>query len=48
MEFFTQVFADMWQNLLNFESGFITLFLGAGALLFTIVMSLVNAFSDPS
>jgi len=42
MEFFTQVFADIWQNLLNFESGFITLFLGAGALLFSIIIGLIN------
>lgn len=38
MEFFTQVFADMWYNLTQFEGGFVALFLGLGALIYALIM----------
>lgn len=43
MEFFTELFANMWQNLTQFEGGFIVLFLGVGSILYSLITMLVGA-----
>lgn len=42
MDVLWTILRDMWQGLLNFETGFIFAFLGAGALLAAIVSGIWN------
>lgn len=45
MDVFLTIIKDMWANLLDFETGWIFLFLGAGSILTAIITGLVALFS---
>lgn len=41
MDVIITILNDMWANLLNFESGFIFLFMGIGAVLVTFIQMII-------
>lgn len=41
MDVFMTILNDMWQGLLNFESGFIFAFLGVGAILVAVIQGII-------
>ena len=46
MDVIMTILNDMWANLLNFESGFIFLFMGIGAVLLAIISGFVSMLND--
>ncbi len=46
MDVILTILKDMWQGLLDFESGFIFAFLGVGTLLVAIITGLVGLIKD--
>ncbi|HHV02803.1 MAG: hypothetical protein WCQ69_02505 [Bacteroidales bacterium] len=49
MDVLITILNDIWQGLLNFESGFIVMFLGIGAILVALIQQAVAIFgTDPA
>ena len=46
MDVIITILNDMWANLLNFESGFIFLFMGIGEVLLAIISGFVSMLND--
>jgi len=46
MDVIYQILTDMWANITSWNGGFIALFLGAGAVLVSVIMGIIYAFSD--